>query len=145
MVDDVDPHRGGSLSDMAPTGTEMPNDAGIQNTIPSVARPEQQFEDPRFDNEGIAYPSLATAVDNPVDMPRSTRDTGVTGEVITGIGTTLPAEIETKRLQAQTNDPSAKGQSRTFKHRIKNRSQFDTFAGETQEGHEEVGEPEQRM
>jgi hypothetical protein len=139
-----DPHRGGSLEDMAPTGTRMPNDAGLQNTIPSKARPDQQEEDPRFSYDGIAQPTLAAAADNAFDMPRSTRDVGATGDVMTATGDSLPAEVETKNLHFQANDPGAKGDTRNIKHANKNRSAFDKLAGEDPEADQAVGEPEQR-
>ncbi|EED16535.1 conserved hypothetical protein [Talaromyces stipitatus ATCC 10500] len=136
--------RGGTLSEMAPTGTTIPNDAGLQNTIPSKARPDQQSEDHRFSYDGLAQSSVATAADNATDMPRSTRDVGQTGEVMTGTGDSLPAEIETKNLSIQTNDPGAKGQTRTLKHAVKNRGAFDKLVGDDPEGAQAVGEPEQR-
>ncbi|OKL56667.1 hypothetical protein UA08_08309 [Talaromyces atroroseus] len=139
-----DPHRGGTLSEMAPTGTTMPNDAGLQNTIPSKARRDQQEEDHRFDYDGIAQPSVAAAADNSTDMPRSTRDVGQSGEVMTGIGDSLPAEIETKNMHFQANDPGAKGRVRTFKHAAKTTGAFDRLAGEDPEGTQAVAEPEQR-
>jgi len=139
-----DPHRGGTLEEMAPTGTSIPNDAGLQNIIPSKARPDQQEEDHRFGYDGIAQPTIATAADNATDMPRSARDVGMTGEVMTGAGDSLPAEIETKRLQSQTNDPGAKGQLRTLKHAVKTRGAFDKLVGDDPEGAQAVGEPEQR-
>ncbi|CAL5873581.1 uncharacterized protein PFLUO_LOCUS7862 [Penicillium psychrofluorescens] len=92
-----DPHQGGTLSEMAPTGTTVPNDAGQQRTIPSVPRPDQRAEHFMYDNEGVAEPSTAFAGDNTTDMPRSTRDAGTTGEVITGTGDSLPADVESKR------------------------------------------------
>lgn len=139
-----DPHHGGKLEDMAPTGTTMPNDAGLQNTIPSKARPDQREEDPRFSYDGLALPTMATAADNATDMPRSARDVAQTGEVMTATGDSLPPEIETKRLQTQTNDPGAKGSLRDIKHAAKTRSQYDKFVGENPEDGQLVGEPEQR-
>jgi hypothetical protein len=139
-----DSHRGGTLSEMAPTGTTMPNDAGLQNTIPSKARRDQQGEDHRFSYDGLAQPNMASAADNATDMPRSARDVGQTGEVMTGTGDFLPAEIETKNLHFQVNDPGAKGHDRTFKHAVKNRGKFDKLVGEDPEGAQAVAEPEQR-
>jgi hypothetical protein len=60
-----DPHQGGTLSEMAAKGTTIPNDAGQQRTIPSAPRPEQRTEHFMYDNEGVAEPSTAFAVDNP--------------------------------------------------------------------------------
>jgi hypothetical protein len=91
-----DPHQGGSLSEMAASGTQIPNDAGKMNTIPSVPRPDQRSEHFGFDNAGVAEPSTAKAADNDTNMPRSTQDVGQTGEVITGTGNSLPAGVESK-------------------------------------------------
>ncbi|KAJ9245730.1 hypothetical protein DTO169E5_449 [Paecilomyces variotii] len=124
------PHQGGSLSDFAQSGTSIPNDAGIQNTLPSVTRPDQQRHHHQFEYEGQDQPSLAMAADNPRDMPRSTRDMHASGEVTTGTGDALPAEIESKRLHYGGRDPGAKGDPRNLKHAVQNRSQFDKFAGE---------------
>ena len=41
-----DPHKGGDLSDMAATGTKMPNDAGDYPPIPSVPKPDEKAENP---------------------------------------------------------------------------------------------------
>lgn len=139
-----DSHRGGKLEDMAPTGTTMPNDAGVQNTIPSKARPDQRDEDPRFSYDGLALPTVPMAADNATDMPRSTRDVGQTGEVMTATGDSLPAEIETKRMRSQTNDPGARGSLRDIKHAAKTRSRYDKFVGENPEDGQLVGEPQQR-
>lgn len=139
-----DPHRGGTLSEMAPTGTTIPNDAGLQNIIPSKARRDQQGEDHRFSYDGIAQSSIASAADNATDMPQSTRDVGQSGEVMTGIGDSLPAEIETKNMHFQANDPGTKGRVRTFKHAAKTTGAFGRLAGESSEGAQAVGEPEQR-
>lgn len=140
-----DSHRGGTLSEMAPTGTTMPNDAGLQNTIPSKARPDQQSEDHRFGYDGVAQPSVAMAADNATDIPRSTRDIGQTGEVMTGTGDTLPAEVESKNLSFAVNDPGGKGHDRTMKHAVKNRGDFDRFAGNQAGADQFIAEkPEQR-
>ncbi|KAL2215453.1 hypothetical protein M432DRAFT_593488 [Thermoascus aurantiacus ATCC 26904] len=140
----TDPHAGGKLSDMAPTGTTMPNDAGLQNTIPSVPRPDQRAEHHQFDNEGIAAPDLAMAADNAKDVPRSTRDAHASHEVITGMGDVLPAEVETKRMHFQGHDPGAKGDPRNLKHAIKTKSYFNKYAGEDRDATEKIGEHEWR-
>ncbi|KAJ5610678.1 hypothetical protein N7510_007397 [Penicillium lagena] len=134
-----DPHQGGTLSEMAATGTTIPNDAGQQRTIPSVPRPDQRAEHFLYDNEGVAKPSTAFAVDNPTDLPRSTRDIGMTGDVITGTGDSLPAEVESKRTQMGTNNPSAKGDVRATKHE-KGQSAFDRFAKEDPDSGDKIGE-----
>ncbi|GES59490.1 hypothetical protein ATEIFO6365_0003077000 [Aspergillus terreus] len=123
-------HQGGSLSDMAPEGTSIPNDAGIQNTIPSVPRPDQLPENSHFDFDGVSQPSTAFAADNATDMPRGPRDMGPTGEVVTGTGHTFPAEGETKRNEIGANWPGAKGHVRDLKHSNKNRGAYDRFAEE---------------
>ncbi|KAK7554314.1 hypothetical protein JOL62DRAFT_613591 [Phyllosticta paracitricarpa] len=66
---------GGSITDMAVTGTTTPQTAGKQNTIPSAA-----------------------AVDNATDIPRNPGDTGKTGGVVTGKGDQLPASVEKKHF-----------------------------------------------
>ncbi|KAE8150905.1 hypothetical protein BDV25DRAFT_139342 [Aspergillus avenaceus] len=74
------PHQGGSLSEMAPKGTSIPNDAGKQNTIPSVPRPEQRSENQEYDYQGLGQPSSAFAADNEATMPAGPGDTGSSGE-----------------------------------------------------------------
>ncbi|KAL2829040.1 hypothetical protein BJY01DRAFT_240772 [Aspergillus pseudoustus] len=127
------PHRGGSLSDMAPTGTKIPNDAGRMNTIPSVPRPDQRSENAGYDYNGLGQPSTAFAADNATDMPRSTRDLGLSGEVMTGTGDTFPAQGENVGNQIGANHPGAKGQTRTLEHGSQNRGAFERFAGEDED------------
>lgn len=99
MAPKQDPHAGGSLSEMAAEGTSIPNDAGIQRTIPSVPRPDQLEENPQFHNQGIAEPTKAFAADNATDVARGTKDRGGTGEVITGTGNTIGApQSEAKKM-----------------------------------------------
>ncbi|RHZ65161.1 uncharacterized protein CDV56_102377 [Aspergillus thermomutatus] len=125
-----DAHRGGALTEMAEHGTSMPNDAGIQNTIPSVPRPDQRSENRQFDNQGLAEPSLAFAADNATDLPRSTKEMGTTGEVVTGTGDAFPVAGESKRINPDAMDPGARGNARTIKHANLNRSVFDRSARE---------------
>ena len=125
-----DPHKGGRLEDMAEHGTTMPNDAGQHNIIRSVPRPDQTSENPQFDNEGIGEPNYQLAADNPRDMPRSTKDVGVSGEVITGTGDALPPEVESKRLNFGAQDAGAKGHLRDFHHEKHKKTAFERFAGE---------------
>ncbi|KAJ5175066.1 uncharacterized protein N7482_000943 [Penicillium canariense] len=134
-----DPHQGGSISDFAVDGTTMPNDAGRMNTIPSVPRPDQRAENPAYDYEGTAQPSTAFAADNDRDLPRSTRDVGQTGEVLTGTGNTLPASVESKRAFMGTNIPGGTGNARDMKHHSHNRSQFDRYAKEDEDAEEKIG------
>ena len=136
----TDPHQGGSLSEMAPSGTSIPNDAGIQNIIPSVPRPDQRTENAEFDNQGLAEPTSVMAADNATDMPRSTRDVGMTGEVMSGAGDSMPAGIEAKRTQIGADHPGAKGDMRHLKHTSHNRSAFERMAKEDEDSAEKVGE-----
>jgi len=125
-----DPHQGGDLSDMAAQGTSIPGDAGIQNVIPSKARPDQTPGDPLYTKGGIGAPDPQSAVDNSMDIPRRNKDIGATGEVITGTGDQLPAQVESKRLHISPNNPGAKGHDRVDKHATHNRSHVDRYAGE---------------
>ncbi|KAJ5202036.1 uncharacterized protein N7498_006699 [Penicillium cinerascens] len=139
-----DPHQGGSLSEMAAKGTNMPNDAGKMNTIPSVPRPDQRAEHFGFDNDGLAEPSTAFAADNATDLPRSTRDVGQTGEVITGTGNTMNASAESKRAYMGSNIPGGDGDPRDIKHHSHNRSAFDRYAKEDEDAGEKIGEHQSR-
>lgn len=139
-----DSHQGGSLSDMAPGGTTMPNDAGKMNIIPSVPRPDQRAEHFGFDNDGLAEPSRAFAADNATDLPRSTRDVGQTGEVVSGTGNTIPASIESKRAYMGSNIPGGAGDTRDIKHHNYNRSAFDRHAKEDEDSGEYIGEHQAR-
>lgn len=139
-----DPHQGGSLADMAPTGTDIPNDAGKMRTIPSVPRPDQRAESSLYDNQGVAEPSTAAAVDNATDLPRSTRDVGQTGAVMTGTGDTMPASIESKRVYMGTNIAGGTGDTRDQKHHSHNRSAFDRYAKEDANSVQNIGEHEAR-
>lgn len=118
-----DPYQGGRLEDMAEKGTTVPSDAGAQRLIPSVPRPDQ------VDPDAVSASSLAKAADNPIDIPRSYRDTGMTGEVITGTGDQLPATtVEHKNLAGGGNEPLAKGHSRYAKRAKQKESNEDKFA-----------------
>ena len=134
-----DPHQGGTLSQLA-EGTSMPNDAGLQRLIPSVPRPDQRSENTQFDNQGLAEPTSTLAVDNPTDLPRSTRDVGMSGEVITGTGDSLNAEVESKRTQIGANAPGFRGDVRMLKHANLSRGAFDRGAKEDGGSFEVVGE-----
>ena len=61
--------QGGSITDMAVEGTKIPNDAGTQNTIPSVPRPDQ-ITDPSNDPNNLGATDLAGAADNAQDISR---------------------------------------------------------------------------
>ncbi|OJJ46871.1 hypothetical protein ASPZODRAFT_141653 [Penicilliopsis zonata CBS 506.65] len=139
------PHTGESLSSMAAQGTSLPNDAGVQTTIPSVPREDQRVESSRYSFEGIGAPSLVRATDNDLDIPRSTRDRGSSGEVVSAMtGDTMPASVEEKNLSAEVmGDPGAKGSQRSVKHGNKNRSAFDRFAGEDRDAADRIADKEQ--
>ena len=107
------------------------------NLIPSVPRPDQISDD-----EGAA--DLAGAATNATDLPRGTRDTGATGEVVTGTGDVLGANVESKRLHYGANNPSAKGHDRADKHSKQKESDLERYAGEGAEldgvpGDESIG------
>ena len=61
--------QGGSITDMAVEGTKIPNDAGTQNIIPSVPRPDQ-ITDPSNDPNNLGATDLAGAADNAQDISR---------------------------------------------------------------------------
>lgn len=128
-----DAHKGGDLSDMAVKGTKIPNDAGQHNLLPSVPRPDQ-MEDPN----DLGSSTIAGAADNATDIPRKNKDIGSTGEVVTGTGDQLPAEVESKRLHYGANNPASKGHERDAKHR-KQGNTFDRFSGEGAEEDEVPG------
>jgi hypothetical protein len=145
----TDPHQGGNLSDMAVTGTTMPNDAGKQNIIPSVPRSDQQAENPAYHKGFINAGDPQGAADNPVDMPRQYKDIGATSEVITGTGDQLPPQVESKNLHFGANDPLAKGHDRYDKHARQKESDLVRYAGEgagadVPPGEEELGQDELR-
>ena len=61
--------QGGSLTDMAVQGTKVPDDAGTQNTIPSVPRPDQ-LTDSSNDPNDLGANDLAGVADNAQDVSR---------------------------------------------------------------------------
>ena len=61
--------QGGDLSDMAATGTSVPDDSAKPRIIPSVARPGQ-VTDTASDPNDLGASDLASAADNASDMPR---------------------------------------------------------------------------
>ncbi|KAF2708923.1 hypothetical protein K504DRAFT_468147 [Pleomassaria siparia CBS 279.74] len=125
-----DAHQGGRLEDMAAEGTSIPNDAGVQRIIPSVPRPDQIDPSPDYSHSNPAH-----AADNSFDIPRSTNDRGVTGEVHTGTGDELPSSVEKKNMDDAGLDPRAKGSDRYMKHA----RQKDGF-GLMAQGDHDVGE-----
>lgn len=58
--------QGGSITEMAVEGTKVPDDAGTQDTLPSVPRPDQITD--TSDNLGAT--DLAGAADNAQDVSR---------------------------------------------------------------------------
>ncbi|KAF2201246.1 hypothetical protein GQ43DRAFT_41777 [Delitschia confertaspora ATCC 74209] len=122
----TDPHQGGRLEDMAQYGTRMPNDAGIQRTIPSVPRPDQK--NPPND---LSQPSQAAATDNSYDIPRGTMDRGETGAVMTGTGGQMPANIEKKHFDDSSLHPASHGHDREMKHQ----KGPELFTSKTHPGH----------
>ena len=65
--------QGGDLSEMAATGTSVPEDSAKPRVIPSVAKPGQ-VTDTTSDANDLGATDLASAADNASDMPRvSTR------------------------------------------------------------------------
>ena len=61
--------QGGSLTEMAVEGTRVPDDAGTQNTLPSVPRPDQ-ITDSSNDPNNLGATDLAGAADNAQDVSR---------------------------------------------------------------------------
>jgi len=134
MADYSDPKQGGDLSDMAATGTTVPNDAGVQNLIPSKPRSDQLADE--TDPNNLGADDLATAADNPGDIPRSTKDTSVAPDILTGTGDSLPGQTASKRLHPTPgggpHDPLSKGHPRTEKH-AKGVSDFEAGAAASHE------------
>ncbi|KAL8993275.1 MAG: hypothetical protein Q9188_007374 [Gyalolechia gomerana] len=106
--------QGGSLSDMAVSGTTVPSDSATQRTIPSVPRPGQATQS--SDPNDLGTTDLAGQADNPGDMPKSTLDTAPTADIITGTGDAIPAEAGSKRLHELGNADLSKGHARYDKH-----------------------------
>lgn len=123
----TDPHQGGDLSSMAATGTTMPNDAGSYNILPSVPNPEQASQST---TGGLGSSSLATAATNATDMPKASKDIGATGEVVTGTGDQLPAQVESKNLHFGADNPLDKGHDRRDKHTVQKESDHERYAAE---------------
>jgi hypothetical protein len=118
------------LSDMAASGTTMPNDAGKYDVLPSVPRPDQMAENSAYHQGFLNSADQQGAVGNSVDMPRQHKDMGATGEVITATGDQLPAEVESKRLHFGANEPLSKGHDRYDKHSRQKESDLERYAGE---------------
>ena len=103
----------------------------------------QKAENPAYHNNFINAPDQQGATDNIADMPRSTKDTGVTGEVITATGEQMPAGVESKRLGMDpAGGPAAKGHPRDGKAVGKYGSEIERLAGEGAEAEPAPGEEE---
>ncbi|MCJ1236703.1 hypothetical protein MMC14_004685 [Varicellaria rhodocarpa] len=124
-----DPKQGGDLFDMAKDGTSMPNDAGKMNILPSVPRPDQ-ITDPATDPNNLGSVDVEGAADNATDISRTTRDSATGGEILTGTGDQLPAQVESKRLHFGANDPLSKGHDRYDKHSRQKESDQERYASE---------------
>jgi hypothetical protein len=120
---------------MAADGTSIPSDSAQPRIIKSVPRPDQVD-----DSNSLGQSQLSGAADNASDMPRRNIDMHASGEVITGTGDQLPAQVESKRLHFGPNEPLAKGHDRYYKHHKQNESDFERFAGEGAEVDEAPGE-----
>lgn len=125
-----DATKGGDLSDMAVSGTTVPHDVSQPRTIPSVPRPDQMAETQAYQHGLIGGGDPQGAVDNAADMPRKPKDIGATGDVITGTGDQMPAQVESKNLHFGANDPVAKGHDRVDKHARQGESDLERYAGE---------------
>lgn len=96
-------HTAGGLEDMAPSGTSVAGDVGIQRTIPSV--PRSDHAQPSLADFSHSNPAHAT--DNTFDAPRGTRERGTPGEVTTAFADQLPGNVEKKHFDGTENDPRA--------------------------------------
>ncbi|KAL9009447.1 MAG: hypothetical protein Q9173_005522, partial [Seirophora scorigena] len=71
MSSNQDPNpQGGSLSDMAVSGTTVPPSSATQRTIPSVPRPDQTTTSSSDPND-LGTTDLASQADNASDMPKA--------------------------------------------------------------------------
>lgn len=122
-----DAHKGGDLSDMAVSGTKIPNDAGTYEKLPSVPNPEQKAESQAYQHGLVGAGDVQGAADNPSSISDSGPGAGATGQVITGTGDQLPPGVESKRIDAQdATGPAAKGHARDGKALGDRGSAFDT-------------------
>ncbi|KAI4090683.1 MAG: hypothetical protein LQ344_004586 [Seirophora lacunosa] len=104
MSSPQDPNpQGGSLSDMAVSGTTVPPTSATQRTIPSVPRPDQTTTSTSDPND-LGATDLASQADNASDMPKAP-----TGDAV-------PAEAASKRLHELGNPALSKGHARYDKH-----------------------------
>lgn len=131
--------QGGSLSDMAVSGTTVPSSSAEPYIIPSVPRPDQTT-DSSSDPNDLGTTDLAGAADNASDMPKSTLDTAPSSSIITGTGDAIPAEAASKRMHELGNADLSKGHARYDKHVRQKGSDFEKGAagGEDAEREEVV-------
>lgn len=113
---------------MAKDGTTIPADAATPRIITSVPRPDQMTEN--IGDDASAPADSAGVTDNATDIPRTNRDTFVTGEVISGTGDQMPATIESKRLYFERNPAAGKGNIRDDKLAKQKESNEEMFASE---------------
>ncbi|CAO1605242.1 hypothetical protein XANCAGTX0491_008764 [Xanthoria calcicola] len=107
--------QGGSLSDMAVSGTTVPSDSATPRTIPSKPRPDQTTTS-SSDPHDLGSTTLASVADNVNDMPQSVRDQAPTASIISGTGDAIPDEAASKRLHELGNPDLSKGHARYDKH-----------------------------
>ncbi|KAL0256353.1 hypothetical protein SLS55_008747 [Diplodia seriata] len=133
-------HTGGNLSDMAVKGTDIPNDAGRMNTIPSKPAPDSIHDAAPTNNPVGSRPDQASA-SGAFDAARSTTDTGMTGEVTTGTGDALPASIESKRLDfdASQHAPGGHGKTRDTKQ-VQHKDDFSRMAAPGEDANDAPGD-----
>ncbi|KAL8870539.1 MAG: hypothetical protein Q9198_007605 [Flavoplaca austrocitrina] len=116
MSQSSDPNpQGGSLSDMAVSGTTVPSDSATPRTIPSKPRPDQTTTSSSDPND-LGSTELAGVADNVNDMPKSVRDQAPTSAIISGTGDAIPDEAGSKRLHELGNPDLSKGHARYDKH-----------------------------
>ncbi|KAI4117505.1 MAG: hypothetical protein LQ345_002262 [Seirophora villosa] len=138
MSSPQDPNpQGGSLSDMAVSGTTVPPTSATQRTIPSVPRPDQTTTtSSSSDPNDLGATDLASQADNASDMPKSVTDTAPSSSIITATGDAVPAEAASKRLHELGNPDLSKGHARYDKHVRQKGSEYDERGAEG--GGEEV-------
>ncbi|KAJ5500132.1 hypothetical protein N7453_009183 [Penicillium expansum] len=97
---------------------------------PVDATPRPARRESRLRNEGIAKPSTAMVADNTTDLPRSTRDVGESGDVISGTGNSMSAGVEAKHAYMGPNHHAGHGDTRDFKRSKYGRSVIERYQEE---------------
>ncbi|KAJ5287843.1 hypothetical protein N7478_003529 [Penicillium angulare] len=123
------PHAGGSIAQMPPNGTTIPNDTSKQNAIPSVPRPEQRND---YFGFNIGQSNSASTDSKRAEIPRSTYDRGKSDEAITPTGESIPASVESKHNYLGTDLLGGSTDTRNTKNRRMSRSEFDQFVGDNE-------------